>query len=62
MKNIDYNIKKQIIDEYVSGKSMSVIAKMLDINVNTVHGVLKTNNIPIKTKSGINKLPEEKNN
>lgn len=59
MKKVDNAIEQQIIIEYNSGKSLSKVGKIFNLNQVTIHNILKRNNITLRTKGGIYKLNED---
>lgn len=57
MKKVSIEQENQVIDLYKSGLSCKSIELELGINSVTVFHILKRNNIPTRTKGGIEKLP-----
>lgn len=50
----------EIIKEYLNGKSSAKVGKEFGIANSTVLAILRRNSIEIRSKGGINKLPEDK--
>ena len=59
MKKVDNIIEQKIIAEYNSGKSLSKVGKLFNLNQVTVYNILKRNNVILRTKGGIYKLDED---
>lgn len=59
MKRIDKETEEKVIKTYNSGLSMAVTGKQYNISGATVKHILERNNVPVRTKGGIYKIPEE---
>lgn len=60
MRKTNKDIELQIIDEYNNGLSCKKIGEKLKMNTTTIFNILKRNNITLRTKGGIEKLPINK--
>ena len=56
-KKTSKKLEQEIIDLYVSGKSMAEVGKVFNRTSATVLRILRANNIPTRTKGGINQIP-----
>lgn len=59
MKRLDSKIEKQVINRYESGESMKSISDDLSIGITSIKNILERFEIPVRSKGGKMKLPEE---
>lgn len=59
MKKTNIELERIIIEEYISGFSCTQIGTKYNMSNTTIFNILKRNNITMRTKGGLYKLPEK---